>query len=217
MAKSILRNDAILVPIGTTSERPSSPEAGEIRFNTDENEFEGYDGAQWGSVGSFELESDLRGVVTQIGPSTSDYYIIGSTTHDWHLDGTLEMRLESGGDLQVNGDVVAFSTTTSDARLKTDVEVVEGALDKVNQLRGVEFTYLDDGRKSAGVIAQELECVLPSAVRESSVLARTEQGDSTLYKTVQYDQLHALLIESMKELSTRVSALETKLAALKEG
>lgn len=216
MAKSRLGNDAILVPIGTTAERPSSPEAGEIRFNTDENEFEGYDGTQWGSVGSFELESDLRGDVTQIGPSTSDFYVIGSTTHDWHLDDTLQMSLESSGDLQVNGDVVAFSTTTSDARLKTDVAIVEGALNKVNQLRGVEFTYIDDGRKSAGVIAQELEVVLPNAVRENTVLSRTEQGDNTLYKTVQYDQLHALLIESVKELTGQVSALEKELVALKE-
>ena len=51
MAQSRLGQNAILVPIGTTAERPSSPEAGEIRFNTDLDTFEGYDGFSWGSIG----------------------------------------------------------------------------------------------------------------------------------------------------------------------
>ena len=51
MAQSRLGQNAILVPIGTTAERPSSPEAGEIRFNTDLDTFEGYDGISWGSIG----------------------------------------------------------------------------------------------------------------------------------------------------------------------
>ena len=51
MAQSRLGKDAILVPIGTTAERPSSPQAGEIRFNTDLDTFEGYDGISWGSIG----------------------------------------------------------------------------------------------------------------------------------------------------------------------
>ena len=45
-------DNAILVPIGTTAERPSSPQAGEIRFNTDLNTFEGYDGSVWGGGGA---------------------------------------------------------------------------------------------------------------------------------------------------------------------
>lgn len=51
MAQSRLGKDAILVPIGTTAERPSSPQAGEIRFNTDLDTFEGYDGVAWGAIG----------------------------------------------------------------------------------------------------------------------------------------------------------------------
>ena len=52
MAQSRLGQDAILVPIGTTAERPSSPKAGEIRFNTDLSTFEGYDGSVWGGGGA---------------------------------------------------------------------------------------------------------------------------------------------------------------------
>ena len=51
MAQSRLGKDAILVPIGTTGERPASPQAGEVRFNTDLDSFEGYDGTAWGNIG----------------------------------------------------------------------------------------------------------------------------------------------------------------------
>ena len=119
-----------------------------------------------------------------------------------------EMRLEADGDLHVDGDVIAFSTTVSDERLKDNIEVVEGALDKVKELKGVTFTRKQDGQKSAGVIAQDVEKVLPEAVKHKALPLQT--GDDELFKTVQYDALHALLIESIKELSARVEELESK-------
>ena len=65
MSQSRLGKDAILVPIGTTPERPSSPEAGEIRFNTDLDTFEGYDGTQWlNDLNSVQfLRSDTSGTL----------------------------------------------------------------------------------------------------------------------------------------------------------
>ena len=154
------------------------------------------------------IESDLRNDVFQIGRDTNDYYIVNTTTHDWYLDGNLDMRLESDGDLQVDGDVVAFSTTTSDERLKTDITVVENALEKVKSIRGVEFTYKNDGKRSAGVIAQEVEKVLPQAVREKALPLQMGVEDETEYKVLQYDQLHALLIEAVKELSDAIEELK---------
>jgi hypothetical protein len=90
---------------------------------------------------------------------------------------------------------------SSDENLKKDIAVVEGALDKLFQLRGVEFTWKENDVRSAGVIAQDVEKVLPQAV------TNTDKG----YKTVQYDALYALLIEAVKELSARVESLEAKL------
>ena len=116
------------------------------------------------------------------------------------------MILESDVDLHVDNDVIAFSTTVaSDRKLKDNIVVIEGALDKIKQLNGVEFTWKKDGTKSAGVIAQEVEKILPQAVKTVKDLQSDEE-----YKTVKYDSLHALLIESIKELSAKVEKLEKK-------
>ena len=77
---------------------------------------------------------------------------------------------EDDGDLHVKSSVVANSSTISDERLKKDIEKIEGALDKVDQINGYTFVYNNDGKKSAGVIAQELEKVLPSAVEEKNIM-----------------------------------------------
>lgn len=117
--------------------------------------------------------------------------------------GSERMRLEADGDLHVDGDVVAFSATISDIRLKENVEVVESAVEKVQQLRGVTFDR-HDGARSAGVIAQDVEEVLPEAIVEKE-LAFVDGGK---YKTVQYDALHALLIEAIKELKAEIEELK---------
>ena len=120
--------------------------------------------------------------------------------------GSERMRLESDGDLHVDGNVIAYSTTISDERLKEDIKPITGALDKVGQLSGYTFTYKADGKQSAGVIAQEVEKVLPSAVTESTLPLQTD--DDVEYKTVQYDQLVGLLIESVKELKAEIEELK---------
>ena len=120
-----------------------------------------------------------------------------------------EMRLENDGDLHVDGDVVAFSTTVSDIRLKHDIEKIDSALDKVSELNGYTFSYNKNGKRAAGVIAQEVEKVLPSAVENKSLVFHTgEQGVE--YKTVQYDQLHGLLIEAIKELKQKLDECKCK-------
>jgi hypothetical protein len=125
----------------------------------------------------------------------------------FEASGTEKMRLiGSSGDLHVDGNVIAYSTTISDERLKEDIKPIEGALDKVGQLNGYTFTYKNDGKQSAGVIAQEVEAVLPSAVTKSTLPLKTD--DDVEYKTVQYDQLHGLLIEAIKELKAEIEELK---------
>lgn len=158
---------------------------------------------------TFSIENDLRGEVSLIGIDNLDFYSV-EATHRWYLDGAEDMRLDSSGNLYVEGNVIAYSTTVSDERLKTDIVKLEGALDKVDQLNGYTFTYTADGKKSAGVIAQEVEKVLPSAITESTLPLKT--GDEeTKYKTVQYDQLQGLIIEAIKELKEQVEDLKAKI------
>lgn len=113
---------------------------------------------------------------------------------------------EDDGDLHVKSNVVAYSSTISDEKLKKDVEKINGALDKVSQLNGYTFEYKHDGKKSAGVIAQEVEKVLPTAVQEKRLAFQSHDGE--VYKTVQYDQLHGLLIEAIKELKAEIEELK---------
>lgn len=123
-----------------------------------------------------------------------------------YTNGTESARLESDADLHVDGNVVAYSTTISDIRLKKDIAPIEDAVTKVQQLNGCTFTYLKDDRKSAGLIAQDVEKVLPSAVIEDEAVFHGEEGET--YKTVQYDQLIGLLVEAVKELKAEIEELK---------
>jgi hypothetical protein len=125
---------------------------------------------------------------------------------DFSINASSKMRLETDGDLHVDGNVVAYSTTISDIRLKKDIAPIEDAVTKVQQLNGCTFTYLKDDRKSAGLIAQDVEKVFPSAVIEDETLYHGEEGET--YKTVQYDQLIGLLVEAVKELKAEIEELK---------
>jgi len=159
---------------------------------------------------TFSVESDLRGEVFYIGRDTNDYFEVRTTGMDFVLDGNLDMRLENDGDLHVDGNVIAYSTTTSDERLKKDIVKIDNALDKVSQLSGYTFEYIADGKKSAGVIAQEVEKVMPSAVSETTLPVKMGDDDKTEYKVVQYDQLHGLMIEAIKELKAEIEELKAR-------
>ena len=108
---------------------------------------------------------------------------------------------DNTGDFHSDGDVIAYSTSVSDERLKKDISIVTGALSKIRQINGVEFTMKDDESRRAGVIAQEVEKVFPVAVTEKKLM------NHETYKTVRYDALHALLIEAVKELADAVEKL----------
>ena len=109
-----------------------------------------------------------------------------------HHYGTLKFETTSSG-VTVSGDV----NSTSDINLKKDIEVVTSATEMLNQLRGVKFAWKENDEKSVGVIAQEVEAILPE-------LVKGEEGD----KSVNYSGLVGVLIEAVKELSARVEELE---------
>ena len=154
------------------------------------------------------VQSDLRGEVFYIGRDTNDYIGVETTQINFVLDGATDMRLYNSGDLHVEGNVIAYSTTISDERLKTDIVKIDSALDKVDQINGYTFTYTVDGKKSAGVIAQEVQKVLPSAITESKLPLKMGDDDETEYMTVQYDQLIGLLVEAVKELKAEIAELK---------
>jgi hypothetical protein len=165
--------------------------------------------------GAFSVESDLRDNMTHIGRDSNDYIIFNTENHGFFLNGTERFRMESDGDLHCDGSVVAYSATVSDRNLKTAISNVDNALTKVLQLNGVEFTRKDTGVRSAGVIAQEVEKVLPQAVVERKLPLQT--GTDEMYKTVEYDALHSLYIEAIKELKQQLDDQALEIKELKKG
>ena len=86
--------------------------------------------------------------------------------------------------------------TTSDLNLKENIKTVENSLNTLTQLRGVSFDWKETGKSSYGVIAQELEEILPDLVTNGEV------------KTVNYNGIIGVLIEAIKELKTEVEELK---------
>lgn len=111
--------------------------------------------------------------------------------------------------LEVSGNIKATEFLyTSDARLKKDVVTLPDALEKVLQLRGVNFTWKANDQKTAGFIAQEVEKVYPE-------LVRTDMNSG--YKAVQYGNIVAVLVEALKqEHKERVEAQNSCEAQVKK-
>ena len=125
---------------------------------------------------------------------------------------TRKFRILSTGNATLTGTL----TDGSDVRLKTDVVGITSALSKVNQMRGVEYKLSsvaldncgmrdrEDGLKNLGVIANEIESILPQVVQSAAIKGL----DGTNYKGVSYSRIVPVLIEAIKELSAKVTALE---------
>ena len=148
----------------------------------------------------------------QTGESTGSNKIEIFTESGSDLDA--KFIFTHAGALHAHGDITAFSSSTSsDIKLKENIQKVEGALELVSQLDGVTFDWKDKERgSSAGVIAQNVEEVLPSAVKDVDTLS--EEGET--HKVVDYNQLSALFIEAIKELKEENKLLRAEIESLKD-
>lgn len=136
-------------------------------------------------------------------------------THDSDTDTSNmseNMRLTHNGDLHVDRDVIAFSTTISDRRLKKNVKPLTNSLETICRLNGKTFEWIDGNRPGTqiGLIAQEVEEIIPEVITRHTLPVKT-QDEETEYLTIQYDQLIPHLIESIKELQSQVNELRERL------
>jgi hypothetical protein len=131
---------------------------------------------------------------TYFGSAGSGYEFRSSTD-------TTIITIDNSGNASFTGEV----TASSDERIKTNIKTIENGLDKVVQLRGVEYDRIDIESHQIGVIAQEVEKVLPNIVHTD------ERG----MKSVAYGNLTAVLIEAIKELKGEISELRAELNELK--
>lgn len=137
-------------------------------------------------------------------------YASGHITGSGNISGSVTSHLTMGqisssGDIVADGDVVAYNS--SDERLKDNIEVIQGSLDKIGEIRGVEFDWNDkspgwaqERGHDVGVIAQEVQKIIPEIVIER------KNG----YLGVDYKRIVPLLIESIKELKQEVEILKKK-------
>ena len=109
------------------------------------------------------------------------------------------------GLIRATNDVIAFYS--SDERLKANKVLIKGALYKINQLGGYEFDWIpvqgihENEGHDIGVIAQQVEKIFPELV------TTRDNG----YKAVKYEKLTAVLIEAVKELTSKVESLESEI------
>jgi hypothetical protein len=141
------------------------------------------------------LQSALDGKLSTSGKAADANLLDG-------INSTSFLRSDTSDNFTTLTGTTLNATTvnsTSDERLKENVETIADASTKVAALRGVNFDWKATGEKSMGVIAQEVEAVIPE------VVATDEEGG----KAVNYQAMVGLLIEAVKELQEEVKALKS--------
>ena len=155
-----------------------------------------------------KLLSVASGSTTTAAADGGGFHISGANASITWDNGNSRLAINKSthftGDVQATGDVVAYAS--SDERLKNNITPIENPIEKINQISGNSFVWNEEKQniykgKDYGVVAQEIEKILPELVNER------EDG----YKAVKYDKLISLLIEGVKELSKEVNDLKNKI------
>ena len=188
---------------GTTAQNNNfTGAAGEISINSSNNTIRVHDGA---TPGGFELAkignvsllttSTSAQLASVISDETGSGSLVFSTSPA--LTGTVTVE-----ELSATGNITSpYFYSQSDANLKKDVTPLVGALSFVQALNGVNFTWKHNDIKAIGLIAQEVEQILPGVVGTSP------EG----YKTVQYNSIIAILVEAIKDQQLQINDLKKQI------
>ncbi len=154
--------------------------------------------------------------------SNTGYVGVDSNNLEFYPTSSKAATLQSSGNLFIAGTLTQ-SYSFSDERLKENITVITDAIDKVKTLRGITFTRKQDKGEGTGLIAQELEKVLPQAVYEpepqidKDPITGEARGETPeTYKAIHYGNTVGLLVEAIKELSTKLEAAEARITELEE-
>ena len=148
------------------------------------------------STGNVQLRKD-DGFSSIRNSDSDEFRIYGNGVHNF--------TFQHDGDFFARGDVTAFASL-SDRQLKENIENIPNALEKVSKINGVTFNYIGSKESMTGVIAQEVQEVLPEVIYET--VDNTREDGRAL--AVRYGNMVGLLIEAIKELKAEVEQLKNK-------
>ena len=156
-----------------------------------------------GGTENSQIGLDSAGLVMTVVGSDKDFFI------SWNDGGSaitgVRVDFSDAGAIICNGNITAFGNT-SDIKLKENIEVISDALDKVKQLKGITFNYKKDGKRSTGLIAQDLEKVLPEAIYET-IDADINGAPEDKHLAIRYGNTVGLLVEAIKEQQEQIETL----------
>ena len=161
---------------------------------------------------SFNLNGKLQLYTTD---DQANYYAFYTHTDDtlrinYNNAGNDEFLMTSGGNLSTIGTITA-SQSNSDIRLKENIQVIPDAVSKVKSLRGVTFNFKESGEEGTGLIAQEVQEVLPEAVYTPPP---RNEGDDFL--ALHYGNTVGLLVEAIKEQQAQIEALIKRIEGMED-
>jgi hypothetical protein len=156
----------------------------------------------WNGVNTFGVRVDscrVSDICNNLNFGSANQVIFKNSSNNATSSANLTF---DGTNLVCGGEISA----TSDEKLKTNIKTIENGLEKVLNLRGVEYDRIDINSHQIGVIAQEVEKIIPEVV-----VTNSETGT----KSVAYGNLVGVLIEAIKDLKVEISELKSEIDHLK--
>ena len=202
-------SDAILLPKGGTIVEGIS---GLIRYNTSKAQFEGFTDTWQGLGGVIDSDQDTKIIADDSNnllffTASGEHMIIDSSGNiGIGTDAVNQYKVDISGNVHLTGTI----TSDSDRRIKSEIHMLSGCLESIQELNGYSFTRVDledNGKKHIGVIAQEVETLYPELITAH---------ERTGIKSVNYNGLSAVLIECVKELKTENQSMRERIHSLEQ-
>ena len=193
--------------ISTSDTPPGSPAEGDLWYNTINGSLYVYytdatPDSYWVEAGGNTGQGSSGAGGSSPFVDTGSFVYYGGPNNVGIGTATPGEALEVIGNIEASEDVIAYS----DRRYKEDIETIDSALNIIAEMRGVRYTKKSTGRRSVGVIAQEVQEVLPEVVH----------ADADGMLSVAYGNIVGVLVEAVKEQKTEIDLLKEQMAVLIE-